>query len=211
LQPSWFRKDIGYTMKMNEIWGIVLAAGSSTRMKKQKLLLPFNGKTIIETVISRAVPALQKNITVVLGANREEISKEISKFHVKLVENRNHLTGMLSSVICGIESLPESSEAALIYLGDQPQITTDVTFKVINAYKKSGRGIVIPVYKGKRGHPVLIDMKYRTEIKQLDPQKGLRQLMEKFSADVHEEECGRPEILRDIDTPVDYDFETNKN
>ncbi|MGM0377992.1 MAG: nucleotidyltransferase family protein [Bacteroidota bacterium] len=195
---------------MNEIWGIVLAAGSSRRMKKQKLLLPFKGKTIIETVIVNIVPALQKNIVVVLGANRNEISKEISKFQVRLVENQNHLSGMLSSVICGIGSLPESPKAVLVYLGDQPQIETDVTFKVIDAYKKSGKGIVIPVYKGKRGHPVLIDMKYRSEIKQLDPEKGLRQLMEKFRADIHKIECGRPEILRDIDTPQDYNFETSK-
>lgn len=195
---------------MNDIWGIVLAAGSSRRMKKQKLLLPFKGKTIIKTVIDNIIPALQTNIVVVLGANRNEISKEISKFQVKLVENRNHLSGMLSSVICGIGSLPESSKAVLIYLGDQPQIETDVTFKVVDAYKKSGKGIVIPVYKGKRGHPVLIDMKYRSQIKQLDPEKGLRQLMEKFKADVYEIECGKPEILRDIDTPQDYNFETNK-
>jgi molybdenum cofactor cytidylyltransferase len=195
---------------MNDIWGIVLSAGSSTRMKKQKLLLPFKRKTIIKTVIDNIVPALQKNIVVVLGANRNEISKEISKFQVKLVENRNHLSGMFSSVICGIGSIPESSKAVLVYLGDQPQIETDVTFKVVDAYKKSGKGIVIPVYKGKRGHPVLIDMKYRTEIKKLDPEKGLRQLMEKFRADIHEIECGKPEILRDIDTPQDYKFETSK-
>jgi molybdenum cofactor cytidylyltransferase len=196
---------------MNKIWGIILAAGSSTRMKKQKLLLPFKGKTIIETVIDNIIPALHKNIVVVLGANRNEISKEISNFQVKLVENQNHLSGMLSSVICGVNSVPESSKAVLVYLGDQPQIETNVTFKVIDAYTKSGKGIVIPVFKGKRGHPVLVDMKYRSEIKQLDPEKGLRQLMEKFSADVHETECGRPEILRDIDTPQDYYFETNKN
>lgn len=196
---------------MGEIWGIILAAGSSTRMKKQKMLLPFKGQSIIETVVSNVIPALKLNVIVVLGANRDEISKKLSKFQVKLIENRNHLAGMLSSVICGIDSLPESSEAALVYLGDQPQISTDVTFKVVDAYKKSGKGIVIPVYKGKRGHPVLIDMKYKSEIKQLDPGKGLRQLMEKFTADVHEVECRRPEILRDIDTPQDYNFETNKN
>lgn len=195
---------------MNEIWGIVLAAGSSTRMKKQKLLLPFNGKTIVEEVISNAIPALKTKIVVVLGANRDEISKEISKLPVKQVENRNHLGGMLSSVICGIDSLPEKAGAVLVYLGDQPQISTDVTFKVIDAYKDSGKGIVIPVFKGKRGHPVLIDMKYRTEIQRLDPGKGLRQLMEKFNTDVLETECGRPEILRDIDTPQDYNFETIK-
>ena len=196
---------------MNDIWGIVLAAGASTRMKTQKLLLPFNGKTILETVISNAIPALKKNIIVVLGANSNEISKEISKLQVNWVENHNYSDGMLSSVICGLNALPEETEAFLVYLGDQPQITSDVTFKVINAYKQSEKGIIIPVFNKKRGHPVLIDKKYKTEIQQLDPEKGLRQLMVKFKNDILETECGKPEILRDIDTPQDYRFETDKN
>ena len=195
---------------MNEIWGIVLAAGASTRMKKQKMLLPFNGKTIIESVISNAIPALDKNIIVILGANRDKISKEISNLQVNLVENQHHADGMLSSVICGINALPVKTGAFLVYLGDQPQITSDVTFKVIDAYKDSGKGIVIPVFKHKRGHPVLIDNKYKSEIQKLDPEKGLRHLMEKFSNDIYEIECGRSEILRDIDTPQDYRFETEK-
>jgi len=115
---------------------------------------------------------------------------------------------MLSSVICGLNALPVKTGAFLVYLGDQPQIIGDVTFKVINAYKKSGKGIIIPIFNNKRGHPVLIDYKYKSEIQKLDPEKGLRQLMEKFSNDIYEIECGRPEILRDIDTPQDYRFET---
>ncbi len=61
---------------MKEIWAIILAAGSSTRMKKQKLLLPFKGKTIIETVIENAVSTVGKNVMVVLGSNREEIFRK---------------------------------------------------------------------------------------------------------------------------------------
>jgi len=195
---------------MNNIWGIVLAAGASTRMKKQKLLLPFRGKTIIKTVVSTVCEVLYRNIVVVLGANRNEISKEISNFQTKLVYNQGYWDGMLSSVLCGINALPDKTDAFLVYLGDQPQIPGDVTFKVINAYKDSGKGIVIPVFNTKRGHPVLIDFKYKTEIQNLDPDKGLRQLLEKFNNDVYEIECGRPEILRDIDTPQDYRFETEK-
>ena len=196
---------------MNNIWGIILAAGASTRMKKQKMLLPFKGSSIIETAISNVIPVLNKNIIVVLGANRDEISKKISNLQIKIVENQNYPDGMLSSVICGLNALPVKTKAFLVYLGDQPQITSDVTFKVINAYKDSGKGIIIPVFNKKRGHPVLIDHKYKSEIHKLDPEKGLRQLMKKFSNDIFEIECGRPEILRDIDTPQDYRFETKKN
>lgn len=195
---------------MNEIWGIILAAGASKRMKQQKMLLPFKGKTIIETVISTAIPALNENIIVVLGANRVEISKEISNFQIKLVENQHYSDGMLSSVLCGLNALPLKTDAFFVFLGDQPQISSDVTFKVIDAYKNSEKGIVIPVFNKKRGHPVLIDYKYKLEIQNLNPEKGLRQLMEKFGNDICEIECGMPEILRDIDTPQDYRFETEK-
>jgi len=82
---------------MSKIWGIVLAAGASTRMKKQKMLLPYKGKTIIETVISNAIPALKKNIIVVLGANSDETSKKTSNFQIKRVENQRYSEGMLSS------------------------------------------------------------------------------------------------------------------
>jgi molybdenum cofactor cytidylyltransferase len=197
-------------MVKDNIWGIVLAAGASTRMKKQKLLLPFNGKTIIETVISTAISALKKNIFVILGANGDEISKEISGLHVNWVRNQRFSEGMLSSVICGFNSLPLDTDAVLIFLGDQPQIKKEVSFKLIDAYRNTGSGIIIPVFNAKRGHPVLIDYRYKSEIERLDPKKGLRQLMEKFSNDIYEIDCGMPEILRDLDTPQDYYFETEK-
>lgn len=196
---------------MDKVWAIVLAAGASTRMKKQKLLLPFNGKTIIETVIQNIMPVVGENILVVLGSHRKEISEQISQLPVKTCVNENFPDGMLTSVICGFRALPEEAEAALIFLGDQPQIPTEVTRLVLEKWQHAGKGIIIPTTGGRRGHPVLIETKYKTEIKNLDPEKGLRQLMGKFNFDVMEVECSKPEILRDIDTPEDYIIEINKN
>ena len=196
---------------MDNVWAIVLAAGASTRMKKQKLLLPFNGKTIIETVIQNIMPVLGENILVVLGSHRDEIIEQISKLPVKTCVNENFPDGMLSSVICGFRALPENAGAALVFLGDQPQIPAEVTRLVLEKWQQSDKGIIIPVNNGKRGHPVLIETKYKTEIERLEPEKGLRQLMGKFKNDVMEVECSKPEILRDIDTPEDYISEINKN
>lgn len=196
---------------MDNVWAIVLAAGASTRMKKQKLLLPFNGKTIIETVIQNIMPVLGKNILVVLGSHRDEINEQISKLPVKTCVNKNFPDGMLSSVVCGFRALPENAEAALVFLGDQPQIPAEVTRLVLEKWQQSGKGIIIPTTVGRRGHPVLIETKYKTEIERLEPEKGLRQLMGKFIDDVLEAECSNPEILRDIDTPEDYISEINKN
>ena len=123
--------------------------------------------------------------------------------------NQNYAEGMLSSVICGFRALPAEADAALVFLGDQPQIPGEVTRLVIEAWQNSGKGIIIPITNGRRGHPVLIETKYKSEIEKLNPEKGLRQLMEKFAEDVFEAECNLPEILRDIDTPEEYSREIN--
>lgn len=196
---------------MNEIWAIILAAGASTRMKRQKLLLPFNGKTIIETVAENVRQSVNSNVMVVLGSHREQIREQFVNYNVKFCVNENYPDGMLSSVICGFRALPKEAKAALIFLGDQPQIPSLVTDLVIETWQKSGKGIVIPTFNGRRGHPVLIETKYKNEIKKLDPQKGLRLLSEKFKDDVFEVECNIPEILRDIDTPDEYQYEISKH
>jgi molybdenum cofactor cytidylyltransferase len=196
---------------MKEIWAIILAAGASTRMKQQKLLLPFNGKTIIETVVENVARSVSSNILVVLGSHREQIQEQLVNSAVKIGVNENYMDGMLSSAICGFRALPGEAKAALIFLADQPQIPAQVTDLVIKAWIESGKGIVIPTFNGRRGHPVLIETRYKADIERLDPEKGLRVLSEKFKNDMFEMECSIPEILRDIDTPEDYENEINKN
>jgi molybdenum cofactor cytidylyltransferase len=190
---------------MNEVWAIILAAGASTRMKRQKLLLPYNGKTIIETVVENAARSVNTNILVVLGSHREQIQEQIVNYQVNFCVNENYMDGMLSSAICGFRALPASAKAALIFLGDQPQIPSEVAGLVIETWLQSKKGIVMPTFNGRRGHPVLIETRYITEIEKLDPNKGLRTLSEIFKDDVIEVECDVPEILRDIDTPEEYE------
>ena len=196
---------------MSGIWAIILAAGASTRMKKQKLLLPFNGKTIIEEVVKNASKSVGSNIMVVLGSHKEQVKAQIKNYGASFCVNENYMEGMLSSVICGFRALPDEIKAALIFLGDQPQIPPQASTLVIEAWKQSKKGIVIPTFNGRRGHPVLIETKYKTEIEKLDPEKGLRTLSEKNKNDLFEVECEIPEILRDIDTPEEYESEINKN
>jgi molybdenum cofactor cytidylyltransferase len=190
---------------MNKVWAIILAAGASTRMKRQKLLLPYNGKTIIETVVENAARSVNTNILVVLGSHREQIQEQIVNYQVNFCVNENYMDGMLSSAICGFRALPDAAKAALIFLGDQPQIPSEVAVLVIETWLQSKKGIVMPTFNGRRGHPVLIETRYITEIEKLDPNKGLRTLSEIFKDDVIEVECDVPEILRDIDTPEEYE------
>lgn len=189
---------------MNDVWAIVLAAGMSTRMGTQKLLLPFDGKTIVEKVVENILNSGIENILVVLGANRTEIEEVLEFWPVQTVWNENFREGMHTSVIAGVNALPEQAKATLFFLGDQPFIPVNVSTKVVAAWKNSGKGIVIPIFNGKRGHPPLYDLKFRQEILNLDPAVGLRSVALKFPDEILEVETFRPEIVRDIDTQEDY-------
>jgi molybdenum cofactor cytidylyltransferase len=193
-----------------EIWAIILAAGESKRMKTPKMLLPFKGKTIIEKVIENVVSSDVDNTVVVIGASHNEILNIIAEMPVMHCYNDNYKKGMLSSVICGFQSLPENIEGAVVFQGDQPMISAPVINTLINAWRKSGKGIVIPVFEKKRGHPIFIAKKYINEIAKLNPDEGLRSLTVKFRDDVSEVEVETPEILRDIDTKEDYENEINQ-
>jgi molybdenum cofactor cytidylyltransferase len=194
---------------MGNNWAIILAAGSSRRMGSQKLLLPFAGNTIIETVIDNVLSSSIDHVMVVLGPKQEEIMQVIGNRPVQFCHNIEHEKGMLSSIICGIRALPANAVTALIFLGDQPGISPDVTNTVIEAYNKELFGIVIPVHNHRRGHPLLVDMKYRKEIEKLDLEEGLRALRHLFPQDVLEVEVEEPGILVDIDTREDYKNATN--
>ena len=194
---------------MGNNWALILAAGSSRRMGSQKLLLPYGHSTIIETVIDNVLNSSIDHVMVVLGANQEEIRDTLAHLPVQFCYNRKHEKGMLSSVICGTRSIPQDAVCILIYLGDQPGIPPAVTNRVIDAYSEELVGIVIPVHMHRRGHPLLVDMKYRKEIEQLDLEAGLRSLRHHFPQDVLEVEVDEPGILVDIDTREDYKNATN--
>ena len=195
---------------MAEIWAIILAAGESKRMGSPKMLLPFMGITMIENVIANVSGSKVDNIMVVLGADRDSIVKLIRTKAVNYCYNENYKDGMLSSVMCGFRNIPIDHSAVLVFQGDQPLITPNAINSVIEVYLSSGKGIVIPVYESKRGHPILIDRKYRNEIQKLNPAEGLRSLALKYSDDVLEVNTDIAGILRDFDTYDEYKNEINK-
>ena len=193
---------------MQSNWAIILAAGSSRRMGSQKLLLPFGECSIIEKVVDHVLDSKVDDVVVVLGADHEKVKQVLGERPVKFCHNTEHEQGMFSSVICGLMALPEDAGTALIYLGDQPGIPPSVTNAVLEAYNEELFGIVIPVHNYRRGHPLLVDLKYRREIEKLDLEQGLRALRHHFPQDVLEVEVDEPGILVDIDTPEDYNNAT---
>jgi len=195
---------------MGVIWGIILAAGESKRMKEPKMLLPFNGRTMIEKVILNVTGSKVFNTLVVLGSHKDEILEVIKELRVEHCFNENFREGMLSSVKCGLNNIPEGADAVMIFPGDQPFIEPEVINQVIEAFRTGGKGIVVPVYRNKRGHPLLFNCHYRDEVIALGNDVGLRSLAMKFKDDVLEIETGSPGILKDFDTKEDYLNEINQ-
>jgi molybdenum cofactor cytidylyltransferase len=196
---------------MNKISAIILAAGESKRMKVPKLLLPFAGKTMIEKVIENVIRSEVFHILVVLGSYRNEILGAISHLPISCCYNENYRSGMLSSVRCGLKNLPSQYDAVLVFPGDQPLIEPDVINLMIDAYRETGKGIVIPVYGKKRGHPLLISFKYREAVDALPDEEGLRSLAKRYGEDVFEVKTKSPGILKDFDTKEDYLNEINNS
>ncbi len=192
------------------VWAIILGAGESKRMGKPKLLLPFGDKTIIEHIVDNIEQSKADKILVVLGSHREEILSKIGDRRVETVTNYRYREGMLSSIQTGFEALPQDASAALVCLGDQPFISFSVFDDLIEAYGRTKKGIVLPVYEKRRGHPILIDMKHRQEILGLSPEIGLRALVHNHPEDVQEVAVDIPQILKDIDYPEDYQSQLAK-
>jgi molybdenum cofactor cytidylyltransferase len=186
------------------IWAMILAAGESRRMGQPKLLLPFGEQTIIETVVGKVVSSKVDYTLVVLGSERDKVENKIENFPVKVAFNPDYPSGMLSSVLCGLKTLPEETQAVVVVLGDQPSVSKEVIDKIIDAYQETGKGIVLPVYEKERGHPVVIDMKFKDEIERLSPDIGLRGTVYSHPEDILEVKVESPEILQDIDDEADY-------
>ncbi len=186
------------------IWAMILAAGESRRMGQPKLLLPFREKTIIETVVESIVSSKVDNTLVVLGSEHKKIEEKLKDLPVRIAFNPDFRSGMLSSVRCGFKTLPDETRAVVVVLGDQPTVSKEVIDEIIDAYQKTGKGIVLPVYKRNRGHPVIIDMKYKGEVEALSPDIGLRGTVYSHPEDILEVEVDTPNILQDIDDEADY-------
>lgn len=193
------------------ICALVPAAGMSTRMGSPKQLLPFGGKTVLQTVVDTLLEANLDGILVVLGHRADAVRDSLAERPVLFHLNPDYRNGMFTSILCGLSALEKSADAALIALGDQPNVRASVVRKVAAAYRKGNKGIVVPVYHGKRGHPALVDLgRYLSEIGSLTGEDGLKPVMRGNPDDTLEVAVADEGVLRDIDTPEDYRAELDR-
>jgi molybdenum cofactor cytidylyltransferase len=193
------------------ICAVVLAAGLSRRMGPgvQKLLLPFAGSTVIGHVVGQVLAARVERAIVVTGRDARVAAAASASAGrgVTVVVNEAVDDDMLGSARCGLRALPAGCDAVLLVPGDQPSITTGFVLQVIRAYAACGRRIVVPTYKGRRGHPLLFAAGYAPEVLSGYDGVGVRGLLRSHPDDVFELDVADPGVVNDIDLPDDYERE----
>ncbi len=104
--------------------------------------------------------------------------------YVIFVENPFHDRGMSTSIKAALPYI-EDADGVFFHLGDKPFVDKQVIPRMVKRYMQDGPGIIVPVYKGQNGHPVLVDIKrYMDEMKSLEGDMGLRGLIERHIEDV---------------------------
>lgn len=185
------------------IAGMVLAAGGSTRMGgPNKLLADIDGKPLIRRVGEAISGADLFETLIVTGRDLHEIEQALKGLPVRFVHNYRYEAGLSSSLKRGIGALDASIEAAVICLGDMPDVGADLIRRLAAAYApKAGKDIVVPVRGGKRGNPVLIGRRHFSAIKKLKGDVGARDVIKAHPDRVIEVEAGDDGAFVDLDTP----------
>jgi molybdenum cofactor cytidylyltransferase len=192
------------------IAAIVLAAGLSRRMGRPKLVLPWGNTTVIGQVTGALLAANLDPIIVVTGGAHVQIEAVLREQPIHLVSNPRYAEDQMAwSLQAGLAELstnwPDSIQAALVALGDQPQIETPVVQAVLDAYQASGAPLVVPSFQMRRGHPWVVNRSLWPEIMALAPPQTLRDFLSANAHSIHYLLVDRPSILQDLDTPEDYE------
>ena len=186
------------------IGAVVLAAGRSQRMGRPKMVLPWGETTVIGQVVRVLLASGIENVNVVTGGAREDVEFALKGLPVKTFHNSDYANGEMARTLqVGLCAFGDDIQAALIVLGDQPQIEQTVVEAVISAYEQGNR-FVVPSYQMHRGHPWLVARTMWNKLLGLRSPKTLRDFMQKHASSIHYVNVDTPSVIQDLDTPADY-------
>jgi molybdenum cofactor cytidylyltransferase len=180
---------------------ILLAAGSSRRFGGRKLLAPWRGRPLFEHALEALTssPAIAETIVVVQPGFPVPPERPRCRFIV----NPDHEEGMGSSLRAGVRVAPEDADAYLVALADMPGITPGLIAALTTHYRAAGKQIVVPVHRGRRGHPVMMSRELREPLLAIAGDVGAREIIRAHPEWVGEFETGDEAVLFDVDLPAD--------
>lgn len=196
-------------MSLRPVAAVILAAGMSRRMGQPKLLLPWRGfGSMLEAVVSVYAGAGIQEILVVTGAEQERMTALLAglarRFPVHPAYNHDYESGeMLTSLQVGLAGLSPEASAALVGLGDQPQLAPQTVTQILTVYNASSSPLLVPSYKNRRGHPWLVGRELWHELLQLKPPATARDFLQRHEREIAYLQADAS-VLQDIDTPEQY-------
>jgi molybdenum cofactor cytidylyltransferase len=188
---------------VEQVAAILLAAGRSRRMGAFKPLLPFGAGTVIRSCLNQLRDAGVKEIAVVVGHRANDMRAHLKDADVSVAVNPDPDSAMSVSIARGLAQIGSDAKALLIALVDHPAVDSATILAIADEWKR-GSKLVQPEHDGRGGHPVLIDLSYRPELLNLDPEKGLRNFFETHRDEVRRLAVESPFVARDMDTWEDY-------
>lgn len=199
---------------------IILAAGSSSRMSdgQHKLLLPLGGRPVLAHIVEAALHSQAAPVILILGHRSEQIEAAIHDYtqdeHLIILRNPNYQQGMSTSLRQGItylsaQTIQPGIEGALILLGDQPFISTEIIDTLIATKQASKKNIIAPCYHGKRGNPVLLATSLFNELAAVVGDEGGRSVIARHPEEIETVEVGDAVANHDVDTREAYQQAVN--
>jgi len=189
----------------SRIGAVILAAGMSSRMGEAKQLLRLGERTLLDQVVESVRGSRVDEIIVVLGHAAETVKAGVATQGLKFVINEDYQRGIGTSLRTGLSALPAEVDAALIVLADQPFVCPTTLDRLINQYRQSDAQIVIPIYKGFRGNPVLLDRSVFPEVMALSGDIGCRAIFGNHLEGIVKVPVEDIGILLDLDSKADFE------
>jgi molybdenum cofactor cytidylyltransferase len=187
------------------IAAVVLAAGTSSRMGRQKLLLPMEGgRPLIRLSVEQVLAGGLDDVVVVLGRDADAVMGALAGMPVRPVVNPRYAEGQSTSLRAGLDALRPGTEAALIALGDQPLPEPELIRRLVAAHRQTRQPVVVPRYRDGRGNPVLFAAAVFDELRAVSGDQGGRGVVARDPGRVAEVAVDAP-MPADVDTWADYE------
>ena len=190
--------------KLN-VAGVVLAAGESRRMGQPKALLEINGSTFLQTILNNLEESFFSPLIVMTGNNDKLLKEHLKKMpQVVCLNNPNVKNGQISSLQIAIENIPANCLGLLQCLVDHPLVKLSTYKSIIKQVSKKPDHIIIPVFNGKKGHPVYFGRNFFRNLLEAPLTEGARHVVSRHAKEIICLDVDDEGILIDIDTPAEY-------
>ncbi len=180
---------------------VILSGGASRRMGSPKALLSYQGRPFLEHLLEVAHHPKIGVRRVVLGAHAEPIAKEVNLAHDEIVINEDWEKGQLCSIQSALRSLPPNTDGIVLFLIDHPLISSALVDDLIATFYTSGKAIVLPVYEGRRGHPVIFSSALYQELMNAPLETGARSVVWAHAGEVQNVQTNEEGCVLNLNDP----------